>query len=806
MIDPTSPDYTRRPGVWGLERYGYAPSGVTASPLVTILTPFYNTGELFHETARAVFGQSLQQWEWLIVNDCSTDPAALAILDEYRERDPRIRVLDNPENLGLPGTRNVGFAAARAEYVFLWDDDDLMEPTALEKMWFFLQSQPQFAVVNAWSVGFGAKDYLWPTGFDRAAECLQTNYVTGRALVRKSVHEAVGECDASIRGGMEDWEYWLRLASHGYWGYTLPEYLEWYRRRENHTARWSNIDQEEKRLAFGRFLRERYAKLYEGEFPQVPLRVHEPGEALREGFPDLNRLARSERRRMVMIVPWLTLGGADKFNLDLVGQLAGQGWELTLATTLAGDHGWLPRFAEYTPDIFPLHHFLHPTDHPAFLRYLVESRQPDVVLASNSELGYEVLDYLRAHCPDRAYVDYCHSEQMHWQDGGYPRYAVKHQQALDLNIVSSQHLKAWMTERGADGARIDVVTVNVDASFWRPDGEAGQALREELGIGPAEHVIVFAGRLHEDKQPHVLGGTLHALQQRGVAFHCLVAGDGPERGWLEQYLADHGLAAVVHLLGARLPEQMRGVYNAGDVFFLPSRSEGIALTIYESLACGVPVIGADVGGQRELVTPECGLLLPRSDAAQECRAYADALAGLLADPARRAAWGAAGRRRIEEDFDLRQMGARMVAAFDRALELHAQSPRPTPDADRALEQARQAVEYQRLWRRAHERVAPPMVAGPSVDWQQEMAELRTWIDELESGKRWLEDQRQNYEATVADLLGQLDEMRRFQLAYDHVRQQLPYRLLRKVGLLREHEITDGRADGHAPREASSQHD
>lgn len=177
-----------------------------------------------------MFQQSLQQWEWLIVNDASTDPAALAILDEYRRRDPRIRVIDNQVNQGLAGTRNVGFEAATTDYVFLLDDDDLMEPTAIEKFVCFLESYPEYAVVNGWSVAFGAMEYLWPTGFNRGAEMLKENFATGRALVRRTAHRAVGGYDASLRSGMEDWEFWLRLADHGLWGATIPEYCDWYRR------------------------------------------------------------------------------------------------------------------------------------------------------------------------------------------------------------------------------------------------------------------------------------------------------------------------------------------------------------------------------------------------------------------------------------------------------------------------------------------------------------------------------------------------------------------------------------------------
>ncbi len=96
-----------------------------------------------------------------------------------------------------------------------------------------------------------------------------------------------------------------------------------------------------------------------------------PNDTVPDELPCQNRL-RKDKPRLLMIVPWLTTGGADKFNLDLLQQLAGQGWDVTIATTLKGDQSWLPLFARHTPDIFILQHFLRLVDYPRFLRYLIQ--------------------------------------------------------------------------------------------------------------------------------------------------------------------------------------------------------------------------------------------------------------------------------------------------------------------------------------------------------------------------------------------------------------------------------------------------
>jgi hypothetical protein len=154
--------------------------------------------------------------------------------------------------------------------------------------------------------------------------------------------------------------------------------------------------------------------------------------------------------------------------------------------------------------------------------------------------------------------------------------------------------------------------------------------------------------------------------------------------------------------------------TAADLFFLPSKWEGIALSIYEAMACGLPVVSADVGGQRELVTPECGVLIVRGDEESEAEHYAQILAELCRDAQRRRAMGRAGRARVQAHFRLDQMGERMNSLLQEAMQLHVTRPRPVPSLGVGRICATQAVEYIRLsevadglWRE-HERAQ----AGP----------------------------------------------------------------------------------------------
>lgn len=695
MIDPARPDFTNTPVSPRRPRFGYAPADPSESPCVTIVTPFYNTGAIFHDTARTIFQQSLQQWEWIIINDASTDAEALAVLATYRNCDPRIRVIDHAESQGPGEARNTGFRAAGTASVVQFDSDDLLEPTAIEKWLWFLESYPECSFAKGYSIGFGAEEYLWDKGFYNGEAFLEHNLAAPGSIVRTVVHAAVGGYDKTIRAGLEDWDFWCRCANAGYWGGTVPEYLDWYRRRPSHTDRWADWDQGTRQLAFREGLRQKYPRLWQGGFPQLRLRGHAPFDHVPTELPWMNCLQK-KKPRLLMLLPWLTIGGADKFNLDVLKQLSRRDWEVTIATTLKGAHSWFAEFAAVTSDIFILEHFLRLVDYPRFLRYLVTSRQIDVVLISHSELGYQLLPYLKAHCPEVTFVDYCHIEEEQWKNGGYPRQAVECQELFDLNIVSSAHLKGWMAKQGADLKRIAVCYTNIDPEQWRPDPRQRTLIRQEFGVDETIPMILYAARLCAQKQPRVFAQTILRLAEQGLPFTALVAGDGEELVWLQSFIDQHKLTSGVRLLGAVSNERIRALMMGVDIFFLPSQWEGIALSLYEAMSCGVVVVSADVGGQRELVTPECGILVAQGDEETQVTQYTEALRTLLQNSARCRAMGKAGRQRVETSFRLEQMGEQLIALLEEADQYRRIQARMLPSTKVGQWYATQIIEYQRL--------------------------------------------------------------------------------------------------------------
>jgi glycosyltransferase involved in cell wall biosynthesis len=401
-----------------------------------------------------------------------------------------------------------------------------------------------------------------------------------------------------------------------------------------------------------------------------------------------------------MILPWLTMGGADKFNLDLVEQLTNRGYEITICTTRESDNSWLPHFAKLTPEIFTRDDWPDLSDYPHLLGNLIESGEIDLVLTSNSTLGYQLLPYLRSRCVGVTFVDYNHIREEYWRDGGHPRSAVAYQELLDLNIVSNRDLKEWMVQRGADASRIELCYTNIDPARWDPARYSRSKIRRSLAVPQDVPLILYAGRLCEQKRPRLFARILLQLVRQKLDLRCLVAGAGPEQRFLEAFMLRHRLGGRVRLLGGVSNRRMRELMAAADIFLLPSQWEGIAVTLYEAMAMEVVPVSADVGGQRELVTPDCGFLVSQDE--NELQEYASTLRQLLESPELRAKMGGAGRRRIREHFRSNQMGERMIALLDHAQSLSKASPRHAVGGELGLESAALAIEYARADRLAEE--------------------------------------------------------------------------------------------------------
>lgn len=200
-------------------------------------------------------------------------------------------------------------------------------------------------------------------------------------------------------------------------------------------------------------------------------------------------------------------------------------------------------------------------------------------------------------------------------------------------------------------SRVVVIENGVDPAE-AASAEEGAAARRALGIGPAEPVVLFVGRLVEQKAPEVFVRAALAVRQAWPEAVFLLAGEGPLRPALEGEIRRASAERSIRLLGYR--DDAARLYAGAEVFVLPSRWEGFSYTVLEAMAAGVPVVAGRLPCMREAVG-ECGILVPTDDP----QALADAVLSLLAGRESARRLGAAGRERVRTLFTLERQVARL---------------------------------------------------------------------------------------------------------------------------------------------------
>ncbi len=170
--------------------------------------------------------------------------------------------------------------------------------------------------------------------------------------------------------------------------------------------------------------------------------------------------------------------------------------------------------------------------------------------------------------------------------------------------------------------------------------------------------VVTVARLSPEKDVANLLRAAALAVAEDRSFRLEIAGDGPCMADLRRMASDLHLDGVVHFHG-QIREVPALLARAG-LFVLPSLTEGVSLTLLEAMASGLAVVATRVGGNPEVVVDgETGLLTPRGDAA----ALAQALLRLRRDDVERRCMEIAGRRRVENAFDVRRMTAAYEALY-----------------------------------------------------------------------------------------------------------------------------------------------
>ncbi len=206
---------------------------------VTIVIPCFNYGRFVRAAVRSALAQLNADVRVVVVNDGSTDRRSARDCDACAG--DRVTVI-HQENRGLPAARNRGAATATTEFLAFLDADDTLEPTCIRDLAAAIRAEDAAGRGHDVSHAYGQQrirmrgsEFVWKVPAWDPGLLMITNLHPPTALVRRSAFLAVRGFDETMRDGYEDWDFWLRFASHGFRGVRVCRPVYTWRRHSDRT-------------------------------------------------------------------------------------------------------------------------------------------------------------------------------------------------------------------------------------------------------------------------------------------------------------------------------------------------------------------------------------------------------------------------------------------------------------------------------------------------------------------------------------------------------------------------------------------
>lgn len=202
-------------------------------PLVSVITPVYNAKKYIEYTIDSVIKQTFTDWEYILIDDCSSDLSSDFITDKYKN-DNRIKVIQLESNSGAGVARNAGLAEAKGNIIAFLDSDDLWEPNKLElQVNFMLEGgfpivHTNYSFIDESGIEIGGK-VLVSKILNLSSYMKSTEIGMSTAIVNKSL---VGEFRLDKIRTRQDTKLWLSLLSRGFNAHGLDITLVKYRIRK----------------------------------------------------------------------------------------------------------------------------------------------------------------------------------------------------------------------------------------------------------------------------------------------------------------------------------------------------------------------------------------------------------------------------------------------------------------------------------------------------------------------------------------------------------------------------------------------
>ena len=587
-------------------------------PIIAIITPYYNTNKYIDTTVNSVLNQTFPYFEWIIVDDGSTNKEDIKKLEDIEKLDNRIKVY-HKENEGPAAARDFGVEkiSKSVKYLVFLDSDDLIVDTYLECAYWTLETNPNASWAYADTINFDGQYYTW-TKWYQPKKMMQDNILVMTAMIRKEAFLKVNGFEIRDKNVYEDWCLWLKMMKEGMFPVRMNFFGFWYRqkKKEESQLRQSNEDNREKAMNYVRNINKEIEQKEKKEAFILKKAIQYPKEdynweEIVETFDkiEIPKKAKNHKINILMMIPWMTMGGADKFNLDIVKRSDKNKFNFIIVSTEPNRNEWRQQFEE-NAEVYDLTTFLDRKYWISFINYLIQKNHIDIIFNTNSTFGYNILPYLKVTYPQIPIMDYIHMEEWYNRNGGFSR---------DSSSISSVIDKTYLCNKNSEKILVDhfhrksedlgTVYIGVDEQIYDPEKFNKEEILKEKHIETnGKYIISYICRIAEQKRPYLLLEIIDKLKQKRNDFMVIVAGDGPLLDKIKKEAKNKKIEDKIIFLGS--VKDTEKIYAISDLTINCSIKEGLALTAYESLSMGVPVVSCDVGGQKELINSKVGVIVP----------------------------------------------------------------------------------------------------------------------------------------------------------------------------------------------------
>lgn len=598
-------------------------------PLITVVIPCYNYGEYIEEAIDSVLSSTYSNVEVFVVNDGSTDPYTLEVLEKMALK-PKTRVF-NRGNGGLSAARNTGISFSNADYILLLDADDLIDPTFIEKGIWLLQEHPEVAFVYPLVKLFGKVNYIWRTQIYNFFYLKFRNFIPATIIVRRDAWEKVGGYDESMCDGYEDWEFLIRLGNLGFYGLHMNEVLFFYRKHSGSMLEGSK----KKHGKLFRQIRERHPSLYKSWLLQfllfllielnrrtkgyisklrkltlniIPNDIKEILKKLYYRFTtlrkkdsyqgyrpkvyeikgkDKDKLAPKSKVTVMIILPWLHVGGVEKVFMKIMKELHLKYNFILVTTVPKTTHPWENQFSPFVKALYHIGDFgSSDQERSKFLLDIIKRRSIKIIHISNSQFGYKFLVDLRNQSIDVRVMDTLHMEEP-WAAWDYFSFSQPFSSLLDLRVT--------LTSSQSERVRTDYSNVCII-----PNGvEILPSISLPLNKDPFQFKIAFIARFAKQKQPLLFVHVAKICSDRQLPVKFVMYGDGDLKKEVIELIKKMNLGHNIEIHD--FTDNIYNTLSQVNLLCLPSLREGFPMIGLEAMNAGIPIVATRVPGWSDLV-------------------------------------------------------------------------------------------------------------------------------------------------------------------------------------------------------------